>query len=157
MSTFESTVKSIPYAQTKVYAKIADLSHLAALKEKLGNPEHADKLAHNIPQDKLEEVRKVLASMKCDTDSLTIETPMGGMRLRVVEREEPKLVKLEGEGTPIPINLWIQLLPHGDEGALMKVTIKAELNVFIKPMVSKPLKEGVEKMADLLAGLPYGD
>ena len=38
----------------------------------------------------------------------------------------------------------------------MKLTIRAELNMFIKAMVSKPLKEGVEKLADMLAMIPYG-
>ena len=33
----------------------------------------------------------------------------------------------------------------------MKLTIKAELNMFIKGMVKKPLQEGIEKIADALA------
>lgn len=37
----------------------------------------------------------------------------------------------------------------------MKVTIRAEVNMFMKAMVSKPLQEGVEKLADMLAMLPY--
>ena len=31
-----------------------------------------------------------------------------------------------------------------------------DLNPFIKGMVAKPLKEGVEKLADMLAMIPYG-
>ena len=37
----------------------------------------------------------------------------------------------------------------------MKVTVKAELNPFIKAMVEKPLQEGVEKIADALAQVHY--
>lgn len=37
----------------------------------------------------------------------------------------------------------------------MKVTIRAEVNAFMKAMVSKPLQEGVEKLADMLAMIPY--
>lgn len=38
----------------------------------------------------------------------------------------------------------------------MKLTVCADLNPFIKGMVEKPLKEGVEKLADMLAMIPYG-
>ena len=37
----------------------------------------------------------------------------------------------------------------------MRVTIGAEVNMFMKAMVSKPLKEGVDKLADMLAMIPY--
>ena len=37
----------------------------------------------------------------------------------------------------------------------MKLTIDADVNPFIKAMVSKPLKEGIERMADVLAAIPY--
>jgi hypothetical protein len=37
----------------------------------------------------------------------------------------------------------------------MKITLRADLNPFIKGMVSKPLQEGLEKIADMIAELPY--
>jgi len=46
-------------------------------------------------------------------------------------------------------------LPVGETASKMKVTVKAELNPFIKNMVEKPLQEGVEKIADALALVPY--
>ena len=42
-----------------------------------------------------------------------------------------------------------------ENNAKMKVTVKAELNPFIKSMVEKPLQDGVEKIADALAMIPY--
>ena len=53
------------------------------------------------------------------------------------------------------MNLWIQILPVGEEQAKMKVTIRAEVNMFMKAMVSKPLQEGVEKLADMLSMISY--
>ena len=64
-------------------------------------------------------------------------------------------IKFEGDKSPVPLNLWIQILPVTEEEAKMKVTIRAEVNMFMKAMVSKPLQEGVEKLADMLAMLPY--
>ena len=37
----------------------------------------------------------------------------------------------------------------------MKLTIKADLNPFIKQMVKKPLSEGIEKIADVLQMIQY--
>lgn len=39
----------------------------------------------------------------------------------------------------------------------MKLTIKADLNPFIKGMVKKPLEEGIEKIANALAMISYED
>ena len=66
-----------------------------------------------------------------------------------------KCIKFEGDKTPVPLNLWIQVLPENEMNAKMKVTIRAEINAFMKAMVSKPLQEGVEKLADILAMIPY--
>jgi hypothetical protein len=37
----------------------------------------------------------------------------------------------------------------------MQLTISLELNPIMKGMVQRPLKEGLEKMADVLAAIPY--
>jgi hypothetical protein len=37
----------------------------------------------------------------------------------------------------------------------MKLTLKAELNPFIKGMVQKPLAEGIEKIAEILQNIKY--
>ena len=52
-------------------------------------------------------------------------------------------------------NVWVQVLPVDENNSKMKVTVKAELNPFIKSMVEKPLQEGVEKIADALAQVHY--
>ena len=71
------------------------------------------------------------------------------------EREPLKCVKFEGDKTPVPLNLWIQILPVTEAEAKIKVTIRAEVNMFMKAMISKPLQEGVERLADMLAMIPY--
>ena len=47
------------------------------------------------------------------------------------------------------------MLPVTSEQAKLKVTIRAEVNMFMTAMVSKPLQEGVEKLAEMLAMIPY--
>lgn len=141
MVQFESNVKHVPYTQERVYTKLADLNNLASVRERL------DELKSKFP-GKVED-------LSFDQDSLTLKVQGISLTLRIIEREPMKCIKFEGDRTPLPMNLWIQVLPVSDAEAKMKVTIRAEVNAFMKAMVSKPLQEGVEKLADILALIPY--
>lgn len=133
---FESSVKQIPYSQEAVYRNISDLRNL-------------EKVRDRIPEDKVKDF-----SFDADTISINVP-PVGELKLRVVEREEPKCVKFETAQSPVPFNVWVQMLPVDEQSSKMKVTVKAELNPFIKGMVSGPLQDGVEKIADALAKIEY--
>ena len=126
MATFESTVRQINYAQQSVYQLLSDLSNIDKVKD-----------------------------LTFDTDSIGINTPMGAVKLNIVERDEPKCIKFETTESPLPFNFWIQILPVTVQSSKMKLTIKADLNPFIKGMVSKPLQEGIEKIADALQSIKY--
>ena len=138
---FESNVKHVPYSQERVYNKLSDLNNLEGVRERL-----------DMVKDKLD---GKLEDMSFDRDSITLKVQGISLKLRIIEREPLKCIKFEGDKSPIPLNLWIQILPVTQEEAKMKVTIRAEVNMFMKAMVSKPLQEGVEKLADMLAMLPY--
>ena len=135
MATFESSVRQIPHSQQAVYNMLSDLSNI-------------DRVKDRIPADKLND-------LTFDADSMSISTPMGAVKLKIVDREEPKCIKFETEQSPLPFNFWIQILPVTDTTCKMKLTIKAELNPFIKGMLSKPLQEGIEKIADALQMINY--
>ena len=74
---------------------------------------------------------------------------------RIIVREDTKCIMFEGDKSPVTMYLWIQVIPVGEEQVKMRVTIRAKVNMFMKAMVSKPLQEGVEKLADMLAMIPY--
>ena len=135
-SKFESSVKLIPYSQQAVYNNISDLRNL-------------EKVRDRVPEDKVQDF-----SFDQDTVSLNV-APVGELKLRICDREEPKCIKLETVQSPVPFNVWVQVLPVDENSSKMKVTVKAELNPFIKSMVEKPLQEGVEKIADALAMVHY--
>ena len=135
-SKFESSVRQIPFSQEKVFAKLSDLNNLESVRDRL-------------PADKVE-------SLSFDSDSVSVNVPpVGDISFRIIEREKPKCIKFETEQSPVPLNLWIQLLPVSEDSCKMKLTIKAELNPFIKGMVSGPLQEGLEKIAETLSMLDY--
>ena len=129
-------MKQIPYSQEAVYRNISDLRNL-------------EKVRDRIPEDKVKDF-----SFDADTISVSVP-PVGELKLRIIEREEPKCVKFETAQSPVPFNVWIQMLPVDEQSSKMKVTVKAELNPFIKGMVSGPLQDGVEKIADALAKIEY--
>lgn len=155
---YESQVKEIPYTQEMVYNKLSDLNNFAIIKERLSDPQYLNALAQNpnIKADELERISKTVSEMNFDTDSISCNVPpLGQVALRVIERDMPKCIKFETEKSPIHLNLWIQLLPVTASSCKMKLTVGADLNMFIRGMVEKPLKEGVERLATMLASIPY--
>jgi len=133
---FESSVKQIPYPQLNVYRNLSDLNNL-------------EKVRDRIPDDKLQD-------FSFDEDTISVNVPpVGQLTLRICERDEPKCVKFETVQSPVPFNVWVQVLPVDEENSKMKVTVKAELNPFIKNLVAGPLQDGVEKIADALSQIKY--
>ena len=158
MTKFESSVKLIHYPQTAVYDKLSDLTNLSAIAEQATKPEFIQNIQQqaNLDDEKLKQITETLAHMAFTHDSVTIQgSPLGAVSLQIVERIDPKTIKFELKNAPVAGNLWIQILPTSQQDCKMKCTIGAELNFFIKQMAKKPLQEGVEQLADMLAMLPY--
>jgi len=138
MSKYESSIKTVPYPQEAVYRNISDLSNLARIRDR-------------VPNDKIQE-------FTFDQDSVSVSVPpVGQITLRIVEREEPKCIKFEAVQSPLPFNLWVQILPIDELTSKMKVTVDADIPMMLKPMVNGPLQDGVEKVADALALIDYRD
>ena len=135
MTTIESTIRQIDYPQQSVYAMLSDLSNIEKVKDK-------------VPEGKIN-------NLVFDADSISVSTPMGAVKLVVVDREEPKMIKFATQESPLPFNFWIQILPVAETTSKMKLTIKADMNPFISGMMKKPLQEGIEKIADALQMIHY--
>ncbi|RRD88575.1 SRPBCC family protein [Bacteroides heparinolyticus] len=136
MTKFESGIKNIQASQEAVYQKLSDLNNL-------------EKVKGHLPEDKIK-------NLTFDADSMTMEvTPVGKITLQIVEKEPCKCIKFETAASPLPFNLWIQILPVTAGECKMKLTIGMDINPFMKAMVQKPLQEGLEKMADMLSLIPY--
>ena len=117
---------SVKHVQASQEAVYAKLSDLS-------NLEH---LKDRIPADKV-------SNLSFDSDSLSFEvSPVGK-------------IKFGTTVSPLPFNLWIQIVPVTETECKMKLTIGMELNPFMKAMVQKPLQEGLEKMADALSMVSY--
>lgn len=136
MTEFTSEVKTISYNDTDVYRVLSDLRKLELVKDK-------------IPEDKITEF-----TFNEDSVSFRVD-PIGKVTFLVVEREPNKLVKFRSDKLPFDVFLWIQLVSKAERDTRLRMTVKADLNPFIKGMVEKPMKEAVDKISDMLAQLPY--
>ena len=135
MTKIESTIREIAYSQQAVYNMLSDLSNIQKVRDK-------------IPQEHVKD-------LTFTSDSISISTPMGAVKMVIVNREEPKEIKFETQESPLPFNFWIQILPVDETSSKIKLTIKADLNPFIAGIVKKPLQEGIEKIADALQLIHY--
>lgn len=151
LSKFESEVKLVNRGREVAYSRLSDLRNLEGLKTGLSDPAVRERLSSQVPADKLESMAKYVEGMTFTEDSISISSPVGDITLRLVEREEPKLLKFASEGGPLPLYLWVQLLPKGDEQSLMRVTVGTEVNFFMKGMVAKPLQQAADGLASMLS------
>lgn len=138
MTEFESSIRQIPHKQTSVFTTLSDLNNVG-------------KLQGRLPEDQFED-------LQFNSDNVSINVhPVGKVTMRIAERDEPKCIKYETVDSFVPFNLWVQLLPVTETSCKMKLTIQAELNMFIKGIISKPLQDALEKLADALSMIPYED
>ena len=135
MTTFESTIKQVQASQKAVYAKLSDLNNLAKVKDRL--PEHKVK------------------NMTFDTDTLSMQAPpIGTITLKIVAREPESCITFGTTSSPLPFDLQIHISPVSETESQLQLVINMEVNPFIKNMIQRPLQDGLEKMADLLAMIP---
>ena len=136
MSKFESSIKQIAYPQQSVYNMLSDLTNIERVKDK-------------VPEDKLQ-------GLTFDKDTISVNVPpVGAVSMRIIERDEPKTIKFASENSPMSFNFWIQILPVDETSSKMKLTIDADIPFFAQSMVSGPLQEGIEKIANALAMIPF--
>ena len=136
MTEFTSEVKTISYNDADVFRVLSDLRKLELVKDR-------------ILKDKIKDL-----SFDEDRVSFRVD-PVGTVTFLVAEREPNKLIKYKSDRLPFDVFLWIQLVAKAEKDTRLRMTVKADLNPFIRGMVEKPMKEAVDKISDMLAQLPY--
>jgi hypothetical protein len=133
---FVGPQKAIAQNDDRIFALLSDLSNLEKVKDR-------------IPQDKVKD-------LTFDSDSCSVSVdPVGKVTFRIVEREPNKTIKFVSENSPVPVTLWVQLKQMDVMDTRLRLTLRADLNPFIKPMLTKPLQQAVDRLSEVLASLPY--
>lgn len=136
MTEFVSDVKTVLYSDSDIYRVLSDLRKLEMVKD-------------HIPEEQIKD-------FTIDEESISFRVdPIGKVTFIVVEREQNKLVKFKSEKLPFDVFLWIQLVAKAENETKLRLTVRADVNPFMKGLVEKPMKEVVEKISDALAQLPY--
>ena len=152
MSRYESKVQIIRANQQSVYARLSDLSQLQVMKDSL-TAEQKDMIKAKFDEVSNGKVAVSNLAFTADTASCNIQ----GMpfTVRIIEREEPKLIKFTAENSPVPATLWIQLLQAAPYETKVKVTIDVDIPFFLKPMVGSKLDGIADQIAEGLTKIPY--
>ncbi len=122
--TYKSRTGKTPYPAEQVYDFLSDFRNFE----------------HLIPDDKL-------GNWQAEGDACSFDLPgVGRVGLAYTERQPHSLIRISGDSSAkIPFTLEITL--HDDEGGtLVELTLEASLNVFIRALAEKPLKEFLEIM-----------
>lgn len=160
MSEYKSEVKTVFAPQQRVFDKLSNLNNLSVVQQLTENPDmrqrFEEQMEGKVSVQQLDTIVEKIKTLQFDQDSVTTDAGMlGNITLRIVEREEPKCVKFALEGAPLQANLWVQLLPASEEQSAMRITLRADLNFFLKQMLGNKLQEGVNGLAQMLASIPY--
>lgn len=143
MANYRSEDVTLRRPAAEVWHKLSDLENLRSL---LSNVP-----ADSLPADKREMFEKV----EITPDTITIPGgPVGSIKLRMKEKLEPSLIRLEGEGTPVPLSLAMHITPAGEDACVANVEFDIAIPAMLKPMVNGPLQELTAQFANLLRAIP---
>ena len=127
-----------------VYSKLSNLENLRSLLEKIP----ADK----IPADKME----MFKSITITPDAITVPGgPVGSLTFRVKEKVEPSLIRLVGEGSPVPLSLAMHITPDTELSSKAKVVIDIDIPAMLKPMVGGHIQKMVDQFGQVLRAIPF--
>ena len=145
-SRYISDVKVVNNNQEIIYNYLSNFDNLS----NYVNEGLLTKMSEQVPQIQI-------SNFESDSDSCRFDIKgMGQAEIRIVEREPSKNIKIESNGSmPVGITFWIQLLPVTAYETKLRLTLDAEMSMMIKMLVNKKLEEGINRLADMLAMLPY--
>jgi hypothetical protein len=146
ITKYVSDVKIVNHNQEIIYNYLSNFENLS----KYVNEGILTKLTEQVPQIKI-------TNFESDADSCRFQIAgMGLAEIRIVEREPHKTIKVSSSGKlPVEIVFWIQLLQVSSYETKLRLTLNADMSMMIKMMVNKKLEEGINRLADMLAGFPY--
>ena len=146
ISKYVSDVKIIGNNQEIIYNYLSNFENLS----KYINEGLLEKMTEQIPQIHI-------SNFESDADSCRFQiSGMGLAEIRIIDREPAKTIKISSSGSlPVSIVFWIQLMYVDAYQTKLRLTLDADMSMMIKMMVNKKLEEGINRMADMLAALPY--
>lgn len=134
MNTYESKQKQLFVSQIEAYNKLSDLKNIepyvSAIKQQF--------------KDKIQDI-------SIDSNYISLSVENINVVFKIIDREEYKTIKFAVDNIPLSANMWIQLKEISEMETRMKLTIKADIPFFLKPMVGDKLEKGIDEIANAIA------
>lgn len=144
MAKYNSGDVTIQAPATTVYEKLSNLENLRSLLEKVP----ADK----IPSDKMEMFNNITIT----PDTICVPGgPVGSLTFRLVEKVEPSLIKLNGEGSPVPLSLSLNIISETPASCRANVDIDIAIPPMLKPMIGGTIQKMADQFAQVLKAVPF--
>lgn len=145
MTTIKSEKATVNAPAERVFDKLSHLDNLKPLLEKVPKEQ--------IPEDK----REMFDNLVITSDTISIPAgPVGDITLRVADRLPFSLISLQGEGTPVPMGMQLEIESEGPERCEVQVAVMLEIPAMLKPMVSGPLKKIVNQFVQVIGAVDFG-
>lgn len=125
--------------------------------EKLSNLDNLKPLLEKVPKDQIpEDKREMFDNLQITSDSISIPGgPVGNITLRISDRLPYSLIRLSGEGSPVPMDMQLEIEPEGADHSEVQVAINLEIPAMLKPMVSGPLKKIANQFVNVLGAIKF--
>lgn len=134
---YESKVCAIPQDAHVVYQVLSNLENLNRVRDL-------------IPQDKVQELEITPDSIRVKVDGLGQK-----ITIRIVDREEDKMIKFGLDNMPMAANFWIQLKQMAPMDTRVRLTLHADIPMMFRMMLSNKLQTGLDQAAEMLTQFPY--
>lgn len=144
MESYKSDKIIIDHNINVIYSKLSDPRVFKA---------HLDQNIDRLP----DEAREHLEKVRFDDDGISVESPIGELKLSVSESVEPTMVKYIAQSSPVPFGLVVNLEAIDEEHTQSITELNIELPMMLRAMVGSKLTDGAKKLGEVIAKLPYGD
>lgn len=137
MSVYSGKAVVLPHNINDIYAKVSDLGQYRDMLEQL-------------PQEQ----RDKLQGVEFRGDAVKMNAPgVGELVFKVTERTAPTHVGLNAEGSPIPLNLSIDL--EDVDGANTRLTPRVAIDIppMLRPFIGGKIQEAADKFGEVFTSL----
>lgn len=144
MTKYSSPEVTLQAPADVVFNKLSNLENLRSMLDKVP--------ADRIPEDK----RQMFDNIKITPDTIEVPgAPMGSLIFRMVEKKEPDMIKLQGEGMPIAMSLTMHIKPEGATTSKGHVDFDIDIPMMLRPMVGGQIQKIADQFGDVLAAIPF--
>lgn len=141
MAKYSSQPVTINGSQADVYNKISNLGAYQELLDKM-------------PDD----LRQKAGDVRFTDDAIIINAnPVGEIRLEIIDRHEPDLIKLKASNAPVPMFLSLELDKETNSTTKLVSVIEVDVPAILKPMIGPKMQEAANQMATLVGRLFNGN